>query len=62
MNKNIMRQAGFGKEVDLIELGLCPFCKEKVYENGFTDELSSREFKISGLCQDCQNKVFGGKK
>tara|TARA_Y100000310_G_scaffold177227_1_gene177319 strand:+ start:2223 stop:2432 length:210 start_codon:yes stop_codon:yes gene_type:complete len=25
----------------------------------FTDELSKREFTISGLCQMCQNKIFG---
>src|SRR6266487_1160403 len=25
----------------------------------FRDELSSREYSISGLCQDCQDSVFG---
>jgi len=25
----------------------------------FVDEISRKEFTISGLCQDCQNKVFG---
>ena len=25
----------------------------------FRDELSRREFSISGLCQNCQDKVFG---
>ena len=24
------------------------------------DELSRKEYSISGLCQKCQNKVFGG--
>jgi len=27
--------------------------------NDFKDELSRREFTISGLCQHCQDKVFG---
>jgi hypothetical protein len=27
--------------------------------NEFEDEMSRREFRISGLCQACQNKVFG---
>ena len=26
----------------------------------FKDELSRKEYSISGLCQSCQNKVFGG--
>lgn len=26
----------------------------------FTDGLSIREYRISGLCQTCQDKVFGG--
>lgn len=25
----------------------------------FRDELSVREYRISGLCQKCQDKVFG---
>ena len=28
MNKNIVRQAGFGKEVETVEAGFCPFCKK----------------------------------
>lgn len=26
---------------------------------GFDDALSAREFKISGLCQECQDAIFG---
>jgi hypothetical protein len=25
----------------------------------FRDEVSAKEYLISGLCQDCQDKVFG---
>lgn len=25
----------------------------------FKDEISRKEFSISGMCQDCQDKVFG---
>lgn len=25
----------------------------------FRDSLSAREYKISGLCQECQDKIFG---
>tara|TARA_R110002020_G_scaffold263052_1_gene477461 strand:- start:246 stop:509 length:264 start_codon:yes stop_codon:yes gene_type:complete len=27
----------------------------------FRDELSRKEYTISGLCQSCQDSVFGGK-
>jgi Fe2+ or Zn2+ uptake regulation protein len=39
-----------------IENKLCPFCKHPVGE--FGDKLSEKEFEISGLCQECQDKVF----
>lgn len=32
-------------------------CGKKV--TGFRDELSAREYKISGLCQKCQDEMFG---
>lgn len=57
MNKKIMRDLGFGKEVDLVEKNLCPICRSPVGK--FKDKLSEKEFKISGMCQKCQNKVFG---
>lgn len=38
---------------------LCPFCKRPIGE--FRDELSLREYSISGLCQECQDAVFNSK-
>lgn len=38
--------------------GRCPFCGRKVTEEDFRDELSVKEFRISGLCQYCQDKFF----
>lgn len=58
-DKNL-RSFGFNKEVDAKQQGLCPFCHKKIDpETEFEDELSKKEYKISGLCQQCQNKVFG---
>jgi len=54
-----LKKAGFSKEVDLVEEGRCPFCKNVVDLEGFRDELSREEFQISGLCQDCQDETFG---
>ena len=59
MNKNIMKALGFEKEVKAIEHGFCPFCNKPVNMADFKDELSKKEYKISGLCQKCQDKTFG---
>lgn len=36
--------------------GMCPTCGEPV--TGFRDELSKKEFEISGMCQGCQSSIF----
>jgi len=56
MNKEFL--LGFGKKIDRIEEGRCPFCGVVVNPSDFRDELSKKEWKISGLCQKCQDKVF----
>jgi len=58
MNDEIMKQLGFGKEVKMKNAGKCPFCGKDVDDKEFRDDLSRREFKISGLCQECQDKMF----
>ena len=59
MNDNIMRMAGFGKQVDLKNRGLCVFCKsDKTNREDFKDELSWKEYNISGMCQTCQDGFF----
>lgn len=40
-------------------LGLCPSCGKDMKDAKFRDNLSKQEFDISGLCQDCQDKIFG---
>ncbi len=59
MNKDIMEKVGFKKEVELVESGICPFCNKHVDWSDFEDDLSVKEFKISGLCQACQDEIFG---
>ena len=39
---------------------ICPSCQQEV--SGFKDKLSKKEFQISGLCQECQDKTFDKKK
>jgi hypothetical protein len=60
MNRKFMEAMGFDKELALIDENRCPLCQKTIYLNDFKDELSVKEFHISGLCQQCQDKTFGG--
>lgn len=44
-----------------LNAGRCPTCQSGISEEDFRDELSKREFGISGMCQSCQDSVFGAK-
>lgn len=35
----------------------CPVCQKAI--EGFRNARSVREYEISGLCQECQDSVFG---
>jgi len=39
------------------ERKICVACGRKI--SGFRDSLSEREYEKSGLCQQCQDEVFG---
>lgn len=57
MNKEIV-SAVFPEEVDRVERGECATCGSVIEEGEFRDMLSFKEYKISGLCQACQDRVF----
>jgi len=40
-----------------LNAGMCPTCQNEVKE--FRNALSLKEFGISGMCQACQDSVFG---
>lgn len=40
------------------EESCCPICGDKIIFEKFKDLLSVKEFLISSLCQNCQNKTF----
>jgi len=42
--------------VAAIEADNCAICQKEA--TLFTDELSKKEYTISGMCQCCQNKIF----
>jgi hypothetical protein len=42
-----------------VVLNKCPFCKKEIKEEDFPDELSKKEYSVSGLCATCQDLQFG---
>lgn len=40
-----------------LKAGLCPTCGKKPGE--MRDAISRKEFAITGMCQSCQNTIFG---
>lgn len=44
--------------LEKIENGSCPMCGEKINIEDFKDPISIKEFKISDMCQKCQDKFF----
>jgi len=53
-----MRATGFSKEVEKIKHGLCPMCSKPIKMKEFKDDLSRKEYGISGMCQVCQDGIF----
>lgn len=47
----------FPKQAALKAERRCPTCGKPIGE--FRDDLSRKEFEISGMCQECQDSVFG---
>lgn len=48
----------FGRtQEESLEKNICVMCGN-VVEN-FRDSLSLKEYSISGMCQQCQDKIFG---
>jgi hypothetical protein len=59
MNRKIMEAAGHEEKVILVDGGKCPFCKKTVDLKEIRDADSLKEYHISGLCQSCQDAIFG---
>jgi len=50
----------FGKsQTEAKEEKICVYCHNKVKIEDFRDDLSRKEYGISGLCQKCQDDTFG---
>jgi hypothetical protein len=52
-----LSEMAYGRSAsDSIKADVCVACGKPAVE--FTDEISKREFSISGLCQECQDRIF----
>lgn len=58
ISKPVFQHPDFRVEALYTQLGLCPMCQSPIGENEFRDDLSKREYSISGLCQACQDEIF----
>lgn len=48
----------FPKKIENLKKGICTTCKAEIV--GFKNAISLKEYNISGMCQKCQDSVFGG--
>jgi hypothetical protein len=48
----------FGGRTTAITSNRCTSCGKEVHSEDFKDQLSLKEYKISGMCQSCQNGFF----
>ena len=58
MNENIVKQV-FPDAIERINQNKCPICNKEINMDDFKDSLSLKEFGISKMCQECQDKTFG---
>lgn len=53
-------EKSFGKsKTKCEEQKICVFCHNVINMKDFRDDLSRKEYSISGLCQKCQDDTFG---
>ena len=48
----------FPEQADRVINAECVFCASPIKDSDFKDEISKREYSISGMCQCCQDEVF----
>ena len=50
----------FGRsQTEAKEKEVCVFCHKSINLEDFKDDLSRKEYEISGICQKCQDDTFG---
>ena len=62
MNKPDLNKPVFQLVPDLVQRidnKQCVTCPNDILDMDFRDEISIKEYGISGMCQECQDSVFG---
>ncbi len=57
LNKPVFKM--FPEQSENIKKGKCSVCGTEINEKDFKDSLSKKEYSISGMCQKCQDDIFG---
>lgn len=57
INSTIISLTGIDRR-ESINNKLCGWCNSPVTMDSFKDEISLKEYRISGLCQDCQDRMW----
>jgi len=57
--KPLFKEIKILAKVTMVKDFRCPVCGESVDKSEFRNEVFMREFKSSGLCQECQDTAFG---
>ena len=52
----MMAKTNIEQMLEKKETGKCPFCGKDMSNPIFRDEKSKKEYDISGICQECQDK------
>jgi len=61
IQKDFTKKLRLLRKITMIKDNRCPLCTERVDKSEFRNKVFMREFKSSGLCQECQDTVFGYK-
>lgn len=59
--KSFLKSLRIRREVATVKECRCPLCEDRVDKEEFRNEVFIKEFERSGLCQGCQDTVFGYK-
>lgn len=49
----------FPEKANRVREEMCPTCSNPINKKDFKDALSIKEYGISGMCQECQDSIFG---
>src|SRR5208283_1441765 len=55
VENNFLKKLRFWQKVTMVKDFRCPVCGQSVDKSEFRNEVFMREFKSSGLCQECRD-------